>query len=149
MMKKCRQWLLNSKWNRCLCKNDEGRQTKDEGIAFGLHGRVHHIPARHVSANGRWLNDEYEMTISGLVEETAIFGENIRLTRTIKSWLGKNRIQVVDEVENAGFMETPLMLLYHCNFGAPFLDAGAKLVTAARVVAPRDEGAVEGLGDRP
>ena len=117
-----------------------GAPGEDEGVAFGLHGRVHHLPARHVGANGRWHDDEYEMTISGLVEESAIFGENLRLTRTIKTWLGENRIQVIDEVENAGFTETPLMLLYHCNFGFPLLDEQTQVTFPSKKVVARDAG---------
>jgi len=48
-------------------------------------------------------------------------------------------------VTNLRGVGAEMELLYHCNFGAPFLDEGAKLVTAARVVAPRDARAVEGL----
>jgi len=117
-----------------------GAPSEDEGVAYGLHGRIHHIPARHVAASANWQDDEYEMTISGLVEETAIFGENLRLKRTIKSWLGENRIQVIDEVENAGFTETPLMLLYHCNFGFPLLDANTQVTFPSQKVVARDEG---------
>ena len=36
-------------------------------------------------------------------------------------------------------------LLYHCNFGEPFLQEGSRLVVPAIEVAPRDERAVEGL----
>ena len=98
-----------------------GAPGEDDGQAFGLHGRVHHLAARHVGAVGQWRGDEYEMTVSGTVEENAIFGENLRLTRIIRSRLGENRICVTDEVENVGFTETPLMLLYHCNFGFPLV----------------------------
>jgi galactose mutarotase-like enzyme len=117
-----------------------GAPGEDEGRAFGLHGRVHHLPARHVSANGHWQDDEYEMVISGLVEETAIFGENLQLTRTIRSRLGENRISVTDEVENAGFTKTPLMLLYHCNFGYPLLTKDTQIMFPSQKVVARDAG---------
>jgi len=115
-----------------------GAPGEDAGEAFGLHGRAHHLPARQVSAAGRWHNNEYDMTLSGLVEETRIFGENLRLTRTIRSRLGENRINVVDIVENAGFTETPLMLLYHFNFGYPLLDEATKISFPSHTVIPRE-----------
>jgi hypothetical protein len=37
-------------------------------------------------------------------------------------------------------------LLYHCNFGPPFLDPGAELIAPEREVAPRDARAVEDIG---
>ena len=49
-----------------------GAPGEDEGEAFGIHGRIHHTPARHVSAAGKWVGDAYEMLISGVVEETAV-----------------------------------------------------------------------------
>ena len=117
-----------------------GAPGEDEGVAFGLHGRAHHLPARQISTNGRWQDDEYEMTISGLVEESRIFGENLCLTRTIRSRLGENRISITDEVENAGFAATPLMLLYHFNFGYPLLDEATKITFPSQKVVARDAG---------
>lgn len=117
-----------------------GAPGEDGGEAFGLHGRIHHLPAQQVAAYGRWQNDKYEMSISGLVEESRIFGENLRLTRTIRSRLGENRIRLTDVVENAGFTETPLMLLYHFNFGYPLLDEATRISFPSQKVVARDAG---------
>lgn len=123
-----------------------GAPEEEEGRSFGLHGRAHHIPARHVSVTGQWQDDEYEMHISGLVEETMIFGPNLRLHRTIRSKIGQNRIELTDLVENAGFESTPHMILYHFNFGFPLLDEGTTIDFPSRIVVSRDEGiAVEGF----
>ena len=80
-----------------------GSPCKDGDKELGLHGRAHHIPARSVCAEGHWIGDEYEMRVAGVVEETAIFGEYLRLTREIRSRLGQNRITIRDTVENVGF----------------------------------------------
>jgi galactose mutarotase-like enzyme len=115
-----------------------GSPGEDAGETFGLHGRVHHLPARHVAASAQWQDDEYEMTITGLVEENRVFGENLRLTRTIHSRLGENKIRLTDEIENAGFVETPLMLLYHCNFGYPLLSEATEVAFPSQKVVARD-----------
>lgn len=94
---------------------------KDIDGPYGLHGRIHHTPARQVSSSARWNGEEYEMSVSGIVEETAIFGFNLRLSRTIKSKLGENKITICDSVENFGFRPAPHMILYHFNFGFPLL----------------------------
>jgi hypothetical protein len=99
-----------------------GAPGEDEGISFGLHGRIHHLPARHISTHAEWADDEYSMVISGIVEESAIFGENIRLSRIIRSKLGTNAIEIEDNVENLGFDPAPHMILYHFNFGFPLLN---------------------------
>lgn len=117
-----------------------GAPGEDEGQKFGLHGRIHHLPARQVAATSRWNGDEYDMEISGVVDETAIFGENLRLTRTIRSRLGQNRLTIHDVVENTGFTETPHMILYHFNFGFPLLDEATEIHFPSQKVVARDEG---------
>ncbi len=117
-----------------------GAPGEDHGQAYGLHGRVHHLPARHLSTSGRWRDNEYEIHISGEVDETAIFGEQLCLTRRISSRLGENRIDIKDEVQNTGFSSTPHMILYHFNFGFPLLDEGTTIQFPSGQVIPRDEG---------
>lgn len=115
-----------------------GAPNVDEGVELGLHGRAHHIPATQVSAQGRWAGDEYEMTVSGIVEETVIFGDKIRLTREISSKLGSNSLSIFDHFENVGFAPAPLMLLYHFNFGFPLLMRESTFSFPSRHVEPRE-----------
>lgn len=117
-----------------------GRPNTDNGEALGLHGRIHHAPACQVSTEAEWVNDSYEMRVKGVVEETRIFGERLRLTRQIHSRLGENAIAIFDTVENAGFEPTPHMILYHFNFGFPLLTPGTMLEFPSNRVTPRDEG---------
>jgi hypothetical protein len=117
-----------------------GAPGSDLGQQFGLHGRVHHLPASHVSLDGHWEEDEYLMEIAGTVQETRIFGENIRLSRRIRSKLGQNRLAIVDKVENVGFESTPHMILYHFNFGFPLLNEETTVQFPSNRVVPRDEG---------
>jgi len=122
-----------------------GAPTVDEGEALGLHGRIGHIPAESVWADGGWRGDEYEMWVRGRMRETVVFGENLTLTRRISANLGESRLFVRDIVVNEGFQTTPHMMLYHCNFGFPLLAEGAELLTPARTVTPRDDVAAAGL----
>ncbi len=115
-----------------------GAPNVDEGKSFGLHGRAHHLPARQVVAEGRWRGDEYEMRVAGVVEEATIFGENLRLTREIRSQLGSNRLVLTDVIENVGFQSVPLMLLYHFNFGFPLLMEETTMQFRSRKVYPRE-----------
>ena len=117
-----------------------GAPGEDEGEMFGIHGRVHHLPARQVAASSRWNGDEYDMKISGVIDETAIFDIKLRLTRTIRSRLGQNRLTISDVVENVGFAAAPHMILYHFNFGFPLLDETTEIHFPSQKVVPRDEG---------
>jgi Domain of unknown function (DUF4432) len=123
-----------------------GSPCEDGGRKYGQHGRAHHTPAAQTSATGRWDGDEYEMIVSGVVEETAMFGESLRLTRNIRSRLGENKISILDTVENIGHEMTPLMILYHFNFGFPLLSETTKVSFPEREVVARDAGTpVEGF----
>ncbi len=114
-----------------------GSPCEDGGEALGLHGRIHHVPARQVSAQGCWEGDEYVMHVSGTLEEARLFGENLRLHRRIQSRLGGGTIVITDRIENVGFEAVPLMLLYHFNFGFPLLAPGCELGFPAGGIEPR------------
>jgi hypothetical protein len=115
-----------------------GAPNVDGPHELGLHGRAHHLPARQVVAEGRWRGDEYEMRIAGVVEESIIFGEYVRLTREIRSTLGSNALAITDVYENIAFEATPLMLLYHFNFGFPLLMEETVMEFPSRKVEPRE-----------
>ncbi len=122
-----------------------GAPCVDEGQALGLHGRLNHIPAAGVWADGAWRGDEYEMWVRGHMRQTVVFGENLTLTRRIWAHLGESRLFIRDVVANEGFGTTPHMMLYHCNFGFPLLDEGTELLAPSQRVTPRDAVAAPGL----
>ena len=117
-----------------------GAPGEDQGQSFGLHGRIHHTPARQVSLFSAWGKDEYSMAVRGIVEETAAFGESLRLERHIHSELGRNKITITDRVENFGFEPTPHMILYHFNFGFPLMSEETRIFFPSERVVPRDAG---------
>jgi hypothetical protein len=115
-----------------------GPPIEDGGESLGVHGRVHHAPARQVAAQGAWEGDEYLMRVSGVLGEIRLFGEHLELRRTIESRLGVNSIRIRDAVENHGFEPSPLMLLYHFNFGFPLLAPGMAITFPSQRVVPRE-----------
>jgi hypothetical protein len=70
-------------------------------------------------------NDEICITAS--VNQFVLFGEKLRIKRTIRSTVGENTILLKDEIENCGGSPVPYMLLYHVNFGYPLLDSCARI----------------------
>ena len=67
------------------------------------------------------------------------------LTREVRIHTEKSAFKVIDRVENQGFAPSPMMLIYHINFGYPFLDAGARIYVNSGHVEPRDAFAAKGL----
>lgn len=125
-----------------------GAPCVDEGVKLGAHGRISNIPAYDVCISQDWdENDEYCIIVSGKVRESSMFGENMVLKRTIKTYLGSDSFTIHDEVVNEGFTKTPLMILYHMNFGYPLLSEDAKLTTNCENLRPRDDAAKPGVND--
>ena len=129
-----------------------GAPCEDEGEALGVHGRLSHLPARHVQADEVWTGDAASVyrgafRVTGDLRQARIFGENLRLTRRITAWLGESRIAIHDTVENLADTRSPLMILYHINLGFPLLDEDATLVAPPHPVKPRDADAEPGIAD--
>ena len=122
-----------------------GAASRDGPEEFGLHGQIGHATAEEVSYHGAWVGDDYELEIQATVRQTRVFGENLTLRRSIRTTLGSNRIEVTDDVTNAGFRDEPHMLLYHCNLGFPLLDDSATITVDADAPTPRDAAAEAGL----
>ena len=116
-----------------------GSPCVDGGEELGVHGRAHHSPARDVAVEGRWRGDEYHLRVAGVVEQTRIFGEHIRLTREITSRLGENVIEIRDLVENVAHATAPHMILYHFNFGWPLLSEETEIEFPSARAVPREE----------
>ena len=112
----------------CGLQHFGGPETDDKGLR-GLHGRIGNISAEVESVvNPDLLTEQMEMSISGVVKETSMFGANLELRRKISSSIGQSVIRIHDEVVNVGNSEVQHMLLYHCNFGYPLIDEGTEII---------------------
>jgi galactose mutarotase-like enzyme len=117
----------------------------DSEVDLNLHGRIANLPAKRVEV--RVLpGDTPTIVILGVVDEAALFYPGFRLTTEISTKCGSNAVSIADSVTNLKAIDAEFELLYHCNFGPPFLEQGAHLELPARLVAPRDVRAVEGIG---
>jgi hypothetical protein len=107
-----------------------GRKT----VKHALHGRVGTIPARLTGYGEAWDGDRCILWAEGIVQQSAVFGEDLHLIRRIEADVGGNEIRVQDRVVNHGFCRTPHMFFYHVNLGHPLLDEGARYVAPIRDV---------------
>lgn len=94
----------------------------------GLHGRIANTPAVKVSIFADWVGDDYVMRLSGEMRESAVFGENLVLKRTLSTKLFAKELTVEDTVVNEGFEDASVALCYHCNFGYPLVSECARLI---------------------
>lgn len=95
-----------------------------------LHGRVASIPAEKVGVREVWDGDECAFHVDGEVRHSAFYHEDLILRRNVSSRMGEASLRIVDEVENLDFAPSPCVMLYHVQFGFPFLDAGSRLITS-------------------
>lgn len=117
-----------------------GPPERDErtGEARDLHGDYTRLRAGNVSVQGGWQDDRYVIELTGVVAESLFFGEQLRLTRTIRMVLGEPSLEIRDLVENLYDVPAPFMLLHHFNFGYPLVQDGVRLHVASKQVIPRD-----------
>jgi hypothetical protein len=103
-------------------------------VSHSLHGRVGTIPARLTGYGETWNGDTCTLWAEGVVQQSAVFGEDLHLIRRIEADLGGNEIRLTDRVVNHGFYKTPHMYCYHINVSHPVLDEGSRYLAPIRDV---------------
>ena len=103
----------------------------------GLHGAISAESAEQVSAVCR----EGEIRIGGRLREGALFDADLILDREISTGFGRNRIDVVDRVTNHSENPEFTEILYHCNFGYPFVGPDMTFDLPEHSIIPRDQAA--------
>ncbi|MEQ9443319.1 MAG: aldose 1-epimerase family protein [Cyclobacteriaceae bacterium] len=117
-----------------------GGPEKDAFGERGLHGQISNTPAEIISIlQPDPMHGNMEMSITGRMKQTRVFGPSLELKRTISGTLGQPTIRIHDEVVNRGNTAAPHMLLYHCNFGWPMADEGADIVWNGAWQTPGDK----------
>ena len=107
-----------------------------------IHGSLHYKKAENVS----FFIDGDKITVCGEVSETALFGKNLVFKR--KFTVTPNSITVDDEIVNNAFTDADYVLLYHVNYGYPFLDECLKLDVPSVKTEPKTEIAKERFDER-
>lgn len=118
---------------------------EDDGTFHQCHGNIGVTPAENLCARAFWDDDEYRIEASGTMRESALFQHNLLLHRSISTALGENSLTITDELENIGFLQEEFCLLYHMNFGFPFLSEDLKLIFPENTCIARTPEAQEGL----
>ena len=111
-------------------------------VNLTLHGKISYLPASEVeviveSAPSR------RITVRGVVDETMMYGTNLRLVTEISPTPGSKSLTIADEIRNVSAGEQEMEILYHSNCGAPILEDGARVIVPAESITPRDERAAE------
>jgi hypothetical protein len=126
----------------------EVKATKPDGseskTTFGLHGKIANIPATYAAVHVA-TEPPHEIVVEGYVDESRLFGTGIRMKTRVSTAPGSNSLVVRDEFINLKEQPQEMQILYHWNFGPPFLEDGASFVAAIKSLTPRDTRAQEGI----
>ena len=97
----------------------------EEGGAYHpTHGRIGMTPARNVNI----CRDENGVTITGTVRDSALFGHQLDLERSLFFPANGKEITIRDTVINREALEAEYMLLYHINMGYPLLTPDSRVI---------------------
>lgn len=115
------------------------------GEYFPIHGYYSLQQAEEVSVS---RPDQYSIIVSGIINETSLFGNNLSLKRQIKINDKELSISVTDELVNNSASEEEIMIIYHYNFGFPFLQDGCEVKFQDNdKVTPRTAEAASGINE--
>ena len=107
------------------------------------HGKVGWLPACRLVLH---IEDE-RLTLEGDIHEQIIFGVNYLLRTCLTFNKDEPFISIKDTLFNLGDTEGEYEILYHTNFGPPFLEEGACFYGTYDRIVPRNEFAEKGLKD--
>jgi galactose mutarotase-like enzyme len=128
---------------RCGLVSNGAPDFNEQGqLLFPLHGRIANLPARQVQVTV----DGDQISVSGVVEECRFHFQKLQLSTTITTRFNQAGLEIVDQVANRSANEAEMQMLYHCNFGAPLLSAGAEVLLPAERIVPRNDWAADALG---
>ncbi len=127
----------------CGLRNTGPACIDDNGEFFPTHGSFSLIQAEEISVN---RPDSNTVIISGTIRESALFGHDLSVLRSIRISDAEMSISVTDRLTNNSPVEEEIMLTYHYNFGFPFLQEGCHVVFQSDdTVTPRTSEAAAGM----
>lgn len=120
-----------------------GPPCKDGDVTLTLHGRLNYLPASYVEVHFE-ETPKPRIVLRGIVEESLMFGPQLRLGAEISTEIGSDTLILDDTVTNLADAAQEMQSLYHINFGPPLLGHGTQFIAPVKKVAPRDRRAAEG-----
>jgi hypothetical protein len=130
---------------RCGLEYNGAPEWSAEGqLRHTLHGRIANRPAHFVAAT---IDAErQEIAVTGVVDESRLFCNSLRLTSTVRTAFNSPRLTIVDEISNPWSLPAELELLYHINVGPPLAAEGSRFDAPVEVMAPRNTAAIAAVG---
>ena len=116
----------------CGLKNTGDDYVNENGTFQHAHGRLGITPAENVWQKAYWEGNDYILSLGGEIRDAELCGYNLHITREMKTCLDGTGIEITDTLENLEPVETDYLLLYHFNFGFPFISPQTRFLPGER-----------------
>jgi hypothetical protein len=104
-----------------------------------MHGTATTLAARDVTVTRTALPDGHvAVAVHGTLLDPSAFGPSLLLERTVTVRSGRPEVEVTDRTTNLGPGPEQTPILYHVNFGSPFLDPASTVTGQLDWTRPRD-----------
>lgn len=115
------------------------------GEGHGQHGSFTDLAARDVTVTRRWLPDgQAAVDVTGTLDDVSSLGSHLQVVRCITVRTGSGEVIVTDRATNCGPVREQSPLLYHINFGYPFLVPSSELKLDALRSVRAEDGSLAG-----
>ena len=121
-----------------------GAPCVDGNTPLSLHGRINYLPASFIEVRFEGTPAP-RLVLRARIDETMMFGPQLRLWAEISTGIGKPEITFNDSITNLGDSPQEFQTLYHINFGPPLLGDRSQFIAPIKDLAPRDQRAAEGI----
>ena len=129
---------------------NSGQENTVDGLFQPLHGRISEMGAEQVQTFSDFDSEgNYKIRLSGKTQESRLFQHQLNLTRTYNTELNADYFELRDIIENPTCRPVDFSLMYHINFGYPFIDDGVELILPeGNEYTARDDWSQENIDDR-
>ena len=121
-----------------------GHPGEDNERLLTLHGRIGNIPASEVEV----VIDTappHRIRVRSRVDEQMFKFADFELWTEVSTVPGSDALRIEDRLVNRSSYKREYQVIYHTNFGPPLLEAGARFVAPADMIAPFDAYAAKDL----
>jgi len=118
-----------------------GAPGKDEvtGEFITLHGLVDYLPASRVEVMVD-TKPPYALTVKGCVFEARLYRPTLELVSEFSTEPDSLQFTIKDQIVNRGGVDAECGMLYHANYGHPFLAQGSRLAAPFGRITPQAKG---------
>lgn len=123
-----------------------GQGCRVDGKAYVQHGSLNQLPAEDIQIERYGDPAQPSVRITGKITQYMFREYHYVVRREIIYHDGTNEICIRDRVENGSQKDMPVCIMYHYNFGYPFLTDQLKLTIPSESVGFKNEDAKAGAG---